>query len=257
MAPNLKPIRLDDSSSVEKYLLIDSRTGQKYLPVFVEHDGQKGMLRCARRPTEPVLESEEAQRGELEKFLDWLLDPEWFLETDTKNNKERDAHVKRVKRIQTRLEAEAREWPCRELNHAVADLKNRVESIRRVRGYRNKFQATNAKVPHDSERILGAALILKRLDPGAYPYREIQKRLEAKGGARHIRAWENRVARLRKTFHGETARAELAILERMYMFFLHVNGKYHGFSVSQQKMLESLVTGEHQRSARKRSIHAE
>lgn len=212
-------------------------------------NGMKWYLRSLFREIEPVIRSEEDERTQLQSFLDWLLNPAYFLQTDTAKKREVDAHLKRTKRLAARLEIEARKWPSYALNHAAEELRGYVSTMSKHRYSRSKLVSATGpswmKEDVDvSERILSAVLILKRLNPGASPYQAIQERLAARGYARHIRAWENRVARLTEKTRSGKHRSPLAMLGVLYGQFLHVTENEVGYSISEQQMLERLVSSE-------------
>src|SRR5689334_19287053 len=88
-------------------LRIDS-TGHKYVPMFVELNGEKGLLHPVQKSKSPAFSSKAARRAELEQFFDWLLDPAYFLEQNSGFNKEVKSHRKRIARAKTKLAEEAR-----------------------------------------------------------------------------------------------------------------------------------------------------
>lgn len=222
---------------------------ERELPMAGSGPLHEGMQRSLSRRSvlmARVIQSKEDETAQLEKFLDWLLDPDYFLQPDSARNRESDAHVKRIKRILSRLEQEAQRWPAFHLNHASADLRDYVKLTAGRRFRRSKLVSANGSgLPKDenalSERILAAALVLRRLRPGTYPYPEIKRTLDKRKYHRSQRSWETRVDRLRKKIQDGNYFNALAILELLYAQFLHANRKYTGYSNSEQQMLEAVA----------------
>jgi hypothetical protein len=119
----------------------------------------------------------------LERFLSWLLDARWFPETDLQEKKRRKSELKKLRRILSRMRAFSQGIPDVRLARGLAEWQAYEENLvalvtQHVRSAPHISIGGSSKGSREiAERLMCAALILRKLRPRGSAYEEIHRLL--------------------------------------------------------------------------------